>query len=60
MTPTEYLLCPLAEIVCFVVMFKGCSILNTVNNDTVPGLWPIIRTNHSTKRARALPEGLAS
>lgn len=30
MIPTEYLLCPLAETVCFVVMFKGCSTLLTV------------------------------
>lgn len=58
MIPTEYLLCLLAETVCFVEMFKGCSTLNTVNSDTVSGLWPIIRINHSTKRAHASPEVL--
>lgn len=34
--------------------------LSTVNSDKVSGLWPIIRTNHCTKRAPASPEGPAS
>lgn len=42
MISTEYLLCLLPETLCFVAIFKGCSILHTVNNDTVLGAYGLL------------------